>query len=61
LLVFRRLPDHTPGSACPGGQRSHFWHAGRLDAGTRLGPSTSRRHLPPTQCTAMHHRLDSPS
>jgi hypothetical protein len=36
------LPDHTPGSACPGGQRSHFRHAGRWDAGMRPGPS--RRH-----------------
>jgi hypothetical protein len=55
------LPDHTPRSACPGGQRLHFRHAGCYDAGTRLGPSTSRRHLPPTQCTAMRWHLDSPS
>jgi hypothetical protein len=58
---FRRLPDHTPGSACPSGQRLHFRHAGHLDAGTRLGPSTSRWHLPPMQCTETRQHLDSPS
>jgi hypothetical protein len=61
LPTFWQLPDHTPGSACPGGQRSHFRHAGRWDAGTRPGLSTSRRHLPPTLRIGMPRHLGLPS
>jgi hypothetical protein len=30
-------------------------------AGTRLGPSTSHRHLPLMRCTGMHRHMDLPS
>jgi hypothetical protein len=55
------LLGHTPRSACSGVQKSHFRHAERWDAGTRLGPSILHRHLPPMQRTGMPRHLGLPS